>query len=441
MSRFREDGPAADWLGFEEAVDRILESVEPLPTEEIPLEEAAGRVTAGDLTAHRTLPPWPNSAMDGFAVRGSDLEGVTDDRPNALRVVGDSRPGAPWPGSLGPGEAVRIMTGGPIPDGADTVVRVEHTDAASDGAIVRIHSDADRFRHIRPEGEDMSPGDVVLPAGSWIGAGQTAILSGLGVDRLVVRRRPRVAILSTGDELQTVRPGFDAWDRGVPDTNSPTLARAIENAGAVALPMGIARDSSDSLEEALARIQEASPDVLLTTGGASMGAADLVKPALARAGYESDFWRVKIRPGSPFSFGRLPGPIHVFGLPGNPVSSFVTFQLLARPFVLALGGQDRRFCPVVRATAGEALTGARELAIFLRVRLDPAAPRGSEGVGPAYVAHLTGPQGSGLMNSLGIADGLAVLPRGVERIETGEPVSVVLLGGGPRGVPRVPLDP
>jgi molybdopterin molybdotransferase len=205
--------------------------------------------------------------------------------------------------------------------------------------------------------------------------------------------------------------------------------------------LGIARDSADSLDEAVARVREATPDVLLTTGGASMGAADLVKPALTRAGYESEFWRVKIRPGSPFGYGRLPGPIHVFGLPGNPVSSFVTFQLLVRPFLLALGGQERCFRPVIQATAGEPLTGAEDLAIFLRVRLDASPPGETGNPGPAYVASLTGAQGSGLMNSLGLADGLAVLPRGVARIETGEPLSVVLLGGGARGVPRVLLDP
>jgi molybdopterin molybdotransferase len=455
MSRFRDDGPGADWLDFEQALDRILDGVQTVPHEEVSAEEAGGRVTSHPVLAHRTLPPSANSAMDGFAVRAGDVEGAAESAPVDLRIVGDSLPGAPWKGTLGPGQAVRIMTGGPIPDGADSVIRVEHTDGGRDGGAVRIHSDADRLRHLRPAGEDMAAGDEVLPAGRRIGAGQVAVLAGIGARTVRVHRRPRVAILSTGDELRPVGSDTDPWDEGVPDTNTPTLARAVLEAGGIPLPMGIARDSRASLAEALDRVTGARPDLLLTTGGASMGAADLVKPAMAQAGYHSVFWRVKIRPGSPFSYGTLPrggtgadssggdgqGPTHVFGLPGNPVSSFVTFQLLVRPFLLAAGGRRHSFLPVVRAVAAEPLTGARDLAVFLRVSLEPHEKGTGAGSEVRYRARLTGAQGSGLLNSLGRADGLAVLPRGIERIEGGDRVDVVLLDGEGSGMPRTPLDP
>jgi molybdopterin molybdotransferase len=455
MSRFRDDGSVADWLEFEEALDRILHGVQALPFEEVSLEEAPGRVTSQPLLAHRTLPPSANSAMDGFAVRATDVAGATEQAPIDLRIVGDSRPGAGWEGHLARGQAVRIMTGGPIPDGADSVIRVEHTDGGQEEGTVRIHSDADRLRHLRPAGEDMAAGDVALPAGRRIGAGEVAVLAGIGAPSVTVHRRPRVAILSTGDELLPVDSDTDPWDEGVPDTNTPTLAQAVLEAGGTPLPMGIARDSRDSLAEALDRVMRARPDLLLTTGGASMGAADLVKPALAEVGYEPVFWRVKIRPGSPVSYGTLPrggpgpdspgavdpGPTHVFGLPGNPVSGFVTFQLLVRPFLMATAGRRDHFLPVVEAVASEPLTGARDLAVFLRVGLEPHGGRTGGGSEGRYGARLTGAQGSGLLNSLGRADGLAVLPRGIDRIEAGEGVDVVLLGGEGSGMPRTPLDP
>ena len=410
-----------------------------MPVEHVQLDLALGRALAQPVTAPLTLPPLDNSAMDGFAVRGEDIAGASPDSPVALEVVGASFPGAPWTGTLEPGQSVRIMTGGPVPNGADTVIRVEDTDGGAHPGRVAILDDRDLRRHVRPRGEDMREGDMLLEAGTTLESGQLSLLAGIGKWTVPVHRRPRVALLTTGNELKTLEPDAIPWaDGSIPDTNTPTLARALEGVGAQPILLGIARDDPASLDAILGRLPASGADALVTTGGASMGEADLVKEALDRLGFQLDFWRVQIRPGSPVSFGTLPqgpgqAPIPVFGLPGNPVSAFVTFQLLVRPFVLRLAGHRNAFRPVVRAVVSERLTGASDLAVFLRARLDSL-----EG---GLRARPTGPQGSGLLNSLGRADGLAVLPRGRGVLEEGDEADVILLGDGLRGVPRVTLDP
>jgi len=418
--------------------------VVPLAAETCPTPESLGRVLSADLHAPLTLPPWDNSGMDGFAVRASDVQGADPATPASLSVVGSSFPGKPWDGVLDSGQAIRIMTGGPVPPSADTIVPVENTDGGVDGGV-RVFSAPKQGRHIRPRGEDMVEGDLVLEDGTLLESGALSVLEGMGLHVAPVRRRPRVAILTTGDELEAVVPGRAPWTGNrVPDTNSPTLTRAVEGAGAVAIPLGIAGDREEDLRAALERLQAANADVLITTGGASMGEADLVKGVLEEAGLELDFWRTKIRPGSPFSFGALPRkpstdalpgqdhPIFVFGLPGNPASSFVTYQILCRPFLMGLAGLRHRFRPVLQARVAGALRGAEDLTLFLRVSLV------ADGAG--YAAVPTGSQGSGLLHSLGTADGLAVLPRGVARLEEGDRVSVVLLGDRTAPAPRVPLD-
>jgi molybdopterin molybdotransferase len=437
MSRFR-DHPRADWLPFEEAVTRILARGEPLPPERIPLDEASGRALAQSVAAPLTLPPADNSAMDGFAVRAEDVRGASPNDPVALAVVGSSFPGTPWSGLLGAMQAVRIMTGGAVPIGADTVIRVEDTDGEVDAGRVNVLQDRDLGRHVRPRGEDMQQGEQLLEPGTTLESGQISLLSGIGLWQVAVHRRPRVALLTTGDELRPLEPGKAPWSHGsIPDTNTPTLARALEGAGAEPVHLGIARDNPESLHAALDHLMESGADALVTTGGASMGAADLVKDALDRFGFQLDFWRIQIRPGSPVSFGMLSGtggrPIPVFGLPGNPVSAFVTFQLLVRPFVLRLAGHRNLFRPVLRAVMSDPLSGARDLAVFLRVSL--------ESVNGRLSARSTGAQGSGLLNSLGRSDGLAVIPRGRSTLEIGDTADVILLGDGVRGVPRVTLDP
>lgn len=424
MTRF--ETRRADWISVERALHTAVSVARPLPGETVPLSRALGRALAVSIEARATLPPWDNSAMDGYAVRGEDVAGASADAPVRLRVVGESRAGVAAGGRLGPGEARRIMTGAPVPAGADSVVRVEDTDREEHPGVVLVRSDRDRDRNVRPGGQDMRRGDVVLEAGTSIGPGQVAVAAAAGFAEVRVHRRPRIAILSSGDELVGPEDYEDVVEgRAIPETNGPAIAAAAAAAGAEAIPPLLARDDPDDIREKVLAAAEA--DVLVTSGGASMGEADLFKRVLAKEGLELSFWRVTLRPGSPLSLGHLPreggAPLPVFGLPGNPASAFVTFELFVRPFLLRLAGHRRIHRTVVRATAGEELASTPRLTHFHRVTLHDD--------GGTLMARLTGPQGSGLVRSLGRADGLAVVPRGIRAIEAGRPVDVILLGDGP----------
>ncbi len=425
MTEF-EDRPA-DWLSYDEALERILRSASSLPVEEIPLSSALGRVLARPVISPLTLPRHDNSAMDGYAVRGEDVEGSSEAAPTPLTVVGISRPGSGWTGRVARGQAVRIMTGGPVPTGADGVVRVEDTDRERETGRVMILDDRDRGRHVRPRGEDVEKGEQVLPAGTPVGSGTVALLAALGIPRIEVRRTPRIAVLTTGDELIDATESERVWSGdALADSNGPALVAGLRGAGCEPLSLGIARDDEGALKQAILAGMEA--DALITVGGASMGEGDLVKRVLDRMGFRLDFWRIRARPGTPFGFGMLPRPgekpLPVFGLPGNPVSAFVTFQVLVRPFALLLGGHSRIGRPVVYARAGTRLSSPSRFRQFLRVQLE----REEDGV---WVTKRTGPQGSGLVSSLGRADGLAVIREGEEAVEQGEAVEVILLGEGP----------
>ena len=415
----------ADWLPFGEALDRVLLQVSPLPPEVLPLEEALGRALADDVLTLDPLPPWDNSAMDGYAVRGEDVAGATKGSPVRLSVTGVILAGTRFDGIVGTGEAVRIMTGGEIPAGADTVIRVEDTDREETHAgSLQIYSDRDRGRHVRPAGQDWSAGAVALRSGTGIGPGQLAVLAAARVPLIPVHRRPTVAVLASGDELIDLGdPLLDA--HGIPESNSHYVSAAVRAAGGIPMRLGIAKDDRVDIRRLLAEAADA--DVLVTLGGASMGEADLFKTVLEEVGLQLDFWRVKIRPGSPVSFGHLTGEgggrQAVFGLPGNPASAFVTFELFVRPYLLALGGHIRLRRQTVSALAAVDLSTAADLTGFLRVRL-----RGS---GSELEASLAGPQGSGLVGSLGAADGLAVIPEGLKTIPRGARVEVMLLDDPP----------
>lgn len=422
----------ADWLSLDEAVARILNAAEPLPSRTVPLVRALGRVLARPGSARIDLPPFDNSAMDGYAVRAADIAGATRSEPRVLPVVSAARAGAAGQDqSLAPGQAIRIMTGARVPDGADTVVRVEHTDA-EEGAQgkVRIFDDADAGRNIRPGGQDFRAGDQVMAAGLEVTPGWTAVLAAAAIAEVEVHRRPRVAVLTCGDELRPLAESSVPTEPGtIVDSNGPALAACLTEAGAEPVLLGIARDDPGDLR---ARIHQAMDcDALVTVGGASMGEADLLKRTLLEDGLELDFWRVRIRPGSPFSFGWLPRetgrPLPVFGLPGNPSSAFVTFQVLVRPWVRVSAGRVTPHRRVLEAVCGEALRSPADLCHLYRVTLEggPSRP----------VVRLTGPQGSGLVSGLGLADGLAVVPEGIERLDEGAPVQVILLdddAGGDR---------
>ena len=415
-----------DWLSFDEALERVLSHSHPLPPEVVPLEEALGRALSHDVLAPTQLPPWNSSAMDGYAVRGDDVAGATKEHPAILTVTGVVHAGTRFEGTVGPAEAVRIMTGGEVPEGADTVIRVEDTDREeTDTGNLQIYSDRDRGRHVRPAGQDWSEGAIALESGAGVGPGHIAVLAAARVSLVSVHRRPTVAILANGNELVDLdSPSLDP--HGIPESSSHYTSAAVRAAGGTPVRLGISRDDRADIRQHLARA--ANADVLVTLGGASMGEGDLFKTVLQDLGLQLDFWRVKIRPGSPMSFGRLPredgGGQAVFGLPGNPASTFVTFELFVRPFLLALGGHARLGRPAVSASAAADLTTAEDLTGFLRVRLS--------GSGAELEASLTGPQGSGLVGSLGAADGLAIIPAGVTVIPRGAPVQVMLLDD-PRG--------
>lgn len=418
---------AADWLPYPEALAAALDRCRPLGSEEEEAGEALGRALAEEVASPVDHPPWDDSAMDGFAVRAEDVEGATAERPVVLPVAADVPAGAFPPGPLEPGTAVRVMTGAPVPAGASGVVRVEHTDGGREGRVT-IRDDADARRHIRPAGEDIRAGQVLLTPGREVGPGEIAVLALAGRSRVRVGRRPRVAILATGDELA----GPEAYDqvrtgRKIADTNSPALAAQVRAAGAVPLPLGIAPDEPEAVR---ARIDEvAAWDVLLTSAGVSVGERDPVKEALEASGFERVFWRVRVRPGSALLFGTLGGR-PCFGLPGNPVSAMVGFEAFVRPALRSLAGHARPGRRPLAVVAGERIGSKAGITHFHRVRLEDPG-RGAEGaalpgglaaggpVGPP-VARLTGPQGSGMLHSMAAADALLIVPEGLEAVEAGE---------------------
>ena len=416
---------SADWLPLNQALEVILSSTQPLLSEELPVQDCLGRSLSQDLVARATLPPWDNSAMDGYAVRGEEISNAGTSTPVGLSVTGVLHAGDLPGSSVGEGEAIRIMTGAPIPPGADSVIRVEDTDSEQTPGIVSVLSNRDKGRNIRPAGQDMKLGDQVLAAGTTVTSTTVGLLAALGMQNVPVVKQPSVGILPTGDELRTpVRYEDVQRGEGIPESNGPMLAAAVAGASAIPLLLGIASDDPENLRERISKGADA--DVLITIGGASMGEADLVKTILEEFGFEQDFWRVRIRPGSPFGFGRLPrGDSYqaVFSLPGNPTSAFVTFELFVRPFLLAMGGHKKIFRRSLRCEAAEPLKGPGELSHFLRVRLD------SSTVPPK--AYITGPQGSGLVSTLADADGLAVISENQTEIPEGGSVDVILLADTP----------
>ena len=327
----------------DEALARILGDLEPLPEEWAALEEALGRSLVNDVVARRTQPPWDNSAMDGYAVRTADLAAV----PAVLTVVDVVHAGATPGRAVGTGEAVRIMTGAPVPPGADAVVMQERTRSLGGAGLGRVEvleAPAPRA-NVRDAGEDAREGEVLLRAGTALGIPELSLLSAQGMTAVQVPRRVRVAIVATGDEL--CRPDEAPAGRIV-DTNSLAVSLAVRRAGGVPGVLGIAPDRPEAVEAFLARAMD--HDLVLTTAGASVGEHDFVRPALERLGVAMDFWRVAIRPGKPLAFGRR-GTTRVFALPGNPTSSLVTFELFVRPALCRMGGDARLDRPVVTARA------------------------------------------------------------------------------------------
>ncbi len=418
----------ADSIPFSEALDRVLRGSPPLTPRTIPPGEAAGLAAASKVRSTLTLPPGPTSHMDGYVVRAVELvESERSSWPRTFRVVGDSLPGAPWTHPMLPGSAVRIMTGALLPEEADRVFPVEDTDGESASAgQVRIGGirAADEpwsvpGRHVRPPGEEVREGELLAAPGDTLEFGLLGLLATSGAGAIEAHPRPRVALVATGSEL--VPPGsVEALERGIrrADILSTMLPLLIRAGGAAPLPPHRVADEPGALRAALEEASEEA-DLIVTTGGASMGTADLVKDVLDDLGFVLDFWRIRMRPGSPVSFGHL-SMIPVLGLPGNPVSAVVSYLVLGHPAVRARGGHRGRHLPRIRAAVREPLPGPDHLTRFFRVALEPEG-EGRWGARPAA------PQGSGVIRSLALADGLAVVPEGAPSPQPGTKVEVLLV--------------
>lgn len=412
-----------DWLLIGDALERMIAAVRPGPVEEVDLQHAFDRTLASDVKSPIDQPPWSNSAMDGFAVRAQDVQGASDTQPKRLRVIESIPAGGFATHAVGAGEAARIMTGAPLPDGADGVVRVEHTRPGPDGETVEIFNDSDAGRNVRARGEDMKRGTTVLHAGTLLRAGQIGVLATVGAARVPVAVRPTVGLLATGDELADL----DDWTevlagRRIMNSNSYALSAAARAAGADPVSLGIARDDADSLRAHLEPARDL--DALVTTAGASVGDHDVVKDVLEELGMRTAFWRVRIRPGSPFSFGTIPRAdrpdLPVFGLPGNPVSAVVTFEVLVKPVLRRMLHRTELFPRTIRVKAAHRIESHAGLVRFLRVMLQP------DNAG-AWSARLTGEQGSGILTSVARADALLVVPLDRAVVEEGEELLAIPL--------------
>lgn len=418
-------GRDADWLSVREAVERGLAAVAPLDAEEVGLTDALGRVLAEAIVSPIYQPPWDNSAMDGYATRAADVEGASDENPVTLTVVDDIPAGGFPSRAIGPGEAAKIMTGAPVPEGADGVVRVEHTDAGNE--TVTITRDRDAGHNIRRKGEDLAEGDVALEAGHAIGPEAMGVLAIVGRSQVPVVRRPVVAILSNGDELADLDE-FDQVKAGrkIVNSNSYSLLGSLTAMGCAPKLLGIAKDNPADIRSKLETGLDA--DVLVTTAGAAVGEHDLVKNVLDEMGYEQDFWRVRMRPGSPASFGRIPRsgrpPLFVWGLPGNPVSALATFMVLVAPPLRRMLGRARVHHAVFPVEAKERIPSKPNKTHFQRVILEPGDP--------VPLARPTGAQGSGIMTSMTTADALFVVPEGMNGVEPGGRGVAMALGAPDR---------
>lgn len=392
-----------------EARDLVLGSVAELGAETVGLTEAGGRVLAEEVRSSVRIPPRDNSAMDGFAVRAEDVRSV----PTTLRVVEDLPAGRRSQRKLGPGEAARIMTGAALPEGADAVVMIEETEG--DGEVVTIRRSAATGEFVRRAGSDVSPGLLVAEAGSVIGPALAGMLAAIGRSSLRVVARPRVAVLATGDEL--VEPDRLQDDGRIVSSNSYSLAAALRALGAEPVYLGIAPDEPEQIE---ARFRQAlACDVVVSTGGVSVGDRDWIKQVMADLGGRMRLWRIRMRPGAPMAFSVIDGR-PVFGLPGNPVSTLVTFEQFVRPALLRMMGHRRVFRPVEQAELAETYTKPAGRMHFVRVRVEEHGGR--------RTARSTGDQTSHVLLSMVRADGLVLVPAEVERVEAGSRVPVQMLG-------------
>jgi molybdopterin molybdotransferase len=403
----------APMLIVEQALERVLSAFQPLEPERVDILDALGRALAEDVRAGENIPPHANSSMDGYAVLAADTAGADADNPIRLRVVGEIAAGYVSEAKVTPSTAARIMTGAPLPPGADAVIKVE--DTASDQDRVDIYAEVPPGEYIRPAGEDVRQGECVLPKGTLLRPQEIGMLATLGHEQVLVHRRPRVAILATGDELvdldQPLAPGK------IRNANSYSNAAQVLAHGGVPLLLGIARDSVDDLTAKIRAGLTQGVDLFLTSGGVSVGDFDLVKDVLAAEG-EIAFWRVRMKPGKPLAFGHI-SKVPILGLPGNPVSVMVSFEMFVRPALWKMLGRTDLARPTLQATLVDEIAHKDERRHYVRVRVEA---HGSE-----IRAHLTGEQGSGILSSMVKANALAIIPEDWDHAPAGAQVRVMLL--------------
>ena len=399
-------------ISFEEALKNILSRIQPLGYEKVPLLESLERIIGEDICAKRDIPPLDNSAMDGYALKFEDIEGASTDHPVRLRVIEDLPAGFVSKKTIVKGQAIRIMTGAPIPRGADTVIPVEETRKEDRSAL--ILKTASLGENIRRAGEDVKKGHRVISEGDMIRPAEVGMLASVGRSSIIVYQKPLVAILCTGDELADIDENLD--ESRIISSNSYTLAAQVKDCGAVPVQLGIAKDRKEEIREKLR--QGIRADVLISSAGVSVGDYDFAKDALDDLGMEMAFWQVSMKPGKPLAFGTIRGK-PVFGLPGNPVSSMVSFEEFVRPSLLKMMGHRQIFRPVVEAVLREEIkktTGRRHF-----IRAFVSFKEGS------YFATTTGDQGSGILMSMLKANGLIMIPEEQEIARVGEKVRVQLL--------------
>ena len=422
-------------ITIEEALERILGYVSVLESEEKHPLAALGQVLDEDIVAEFDIPPHDNTAMDGYAVRAEDTAGASEESPRELKVIGEIAAGYLFDGEIGPGESVRIMTGAPIPAGADSVVPFEETDepfgqtparpgekaperSRSLVATVRVFKAARHGNNVRESGQDVRNGQLVIAKGTVLRPADIGVIASLGRDRVRVIRRPVVGVLSTGDEL--LDPGQSPEPARIYDANQYSIAALVERFGGVPMLLGVAKDT---VEDVTARVHEGlDADMLVTSAGVSRGDYDIVKDVLAREG-EVAFWTVAMKPGKPLAFGaferdgrRVP---HI-GLPGNPVSSMVAFELFGRPAILKMMGKTDWRRPIVRAVAEERIENAGDPRVYY-ARCVVTERDGR------YYARLTGTQSSGVLTSMARANGLTIIPADVDLVEPGQQIDVLML--------------
>ncbi len=400
-------------LKVEEALEAILTNINVLPSEEARITDSLDRVLREDIYSDTDIPTLANSAMDGYAVKSSDTSGASKSKPMTLKVIYDLKAGDIAKMALKKGQAMRIMTGAPIPEGADSVIIVEDTEKKGKDGVL-IFKEARLGENIRKAGEDIKKGEKVLQKGILLNSAHVGILASLGRPIVKLTRRPKVAILATGDEVIDVDERLEPGK--LRSSNTYTLYSQVLQCGGIPKNLGIAKDKPEELEKKLR--QGLDCDLILTSGGVSVGDYDLVKFILAKIGTDIKFWKVAMRPGKPLVFGRL-NQKFIFGLPGNPVSSMISFEVFVRPAILKLLGQEQDTRKEVDAVLEEDINKKKGLRYFVR-----AKTRWEDGI---YLTRTTGPQGSGILKSMAIANSLIILAEEEEYVQKGTRVTVRFL--------------